>query len=478
MNLCVSLTYKLFFLGVFFFLGTNLFSQTTDNASKKFVVDSISIVGNKKTNHRIILRELNFHQGDSLSTEELEKKCLRSQQNIMNTSLFVFDTIYFHIDTLTQHANILISVRERHYFWPSLILQIQDRNFNAWWYQEHADLFRLNYGVGFTLYNIFGLNQTLSVIARRGYTEQYGAGYRIPYINKKQTIGLVASYYFYRNNQVWYNTSGGELQYYTDKNNYIRKEQEAKIGITHRHKLYLRQSLELYYKTSAISDTVNRLNDNYYAKGLGQTAIQYFSLQYRITHDNRDYKPYPLKGTLLEAFITKDGFNTLQNETPNNLFLSGSIKHYFKIGNRVYMMNGVKGRYAPIYTPMYYFNRALGFTDLVRGYEYYVIDGQNYFLAKSNLRFQLIKPGVFHAPINAFHKFRSFSYALYAGPFVDVGYASDDYFAKYNPLSNQWLVGGGIGIDLVTYYDYVFRTEFTINKLGQPGIYLHFNAPL
>ena len=141
-------------------------------------------------------------------------------------------------------------------------------------------------------------------------------------------------------------------------------------------------------------------------------------------------------------------------------------------------MNGIKGRYVPMYTPMYYFNRALGFSDLVRGYEYYVVDGQNFLLAKSNLRIQIIKPSVFHVPINAFQKFRSFSYALYAGPFIDAGYASDDYFAKYNPLSNQWLIGGGIGIDLVTYYDYVFRTEFTVNKMGQPGIYLHLNAPL
>jgi outer membrane protein assembly factor BamA len=478
MNLCASLTYRLVFLSAFFFFGINLFSQTTTADSKRFVVDSVIITGNKKTNDKIILRELNFRAGDLLTKEEFIKKCLRSQQNLMNTSLFVFDTISFRLDTIANRASILIAVRERHYFWPSVILQIQDRNFNAWWYQEHLDFARLNYGLGLTMYNLFGLNHTISMIFRRGYTEQYGAGYRIPYINKKQTLGVVASYYFYRNNQVWYNTQQGELQYFTDKTSYVREEQEGKVGLTHRHKLYLRQSLELFYKTSSISDTINKLNNNYYAKGNGQTAIQYFSLQYRITHDNRDYKPYPLKGSLFEMFITKDGLGVFKNEMPNNLFITGSVKNYFKICNRLYMMNGVKGRYVPVYTPMYYFNRALGFNDLVRGYEYFVIDGQNFLLAKSNLRFQIIKPNVFHVPINALKKFRSFSYALYAGPFVDVGYASDDYFAKYNTMSNQWLAGAGIGIDLVTYYDYVFRTEFTVNKLGQPGIYLHLNAPL
>jgi hypothetical protein len=396
----------------------------------------------------------------------------------MNSSLFVSDTITFRLDTINNKAVIFIAVKERWYIWPSIILQIQDRNFNAWWYQENRDISRLNYGAGFTMYNLFGLNQTLSFIFRRGYTEQYGAGYRIPYINKKQTIGLVASYYFYRNAQVWYNTQAGELKYFTDRINYVREEQESKIGITHRHKLYLRQSLELYYKTSSVSDTVTKLNDNYYEKGVSQTSIQYLSLQYRITHDNRDYKPYPLKGTLLEAFITKDGLGFLENEVPDNLSIVGTVKHHFKICNRLYMMNGIKGRYVPTFNPMYYFNRALGFNDLVRGYEYYVVDGQNFVLAKSNIRVQIIKPNVFHVPIKAFSKFRSFSYALYAGPFIDAGYVSDNYFAKYNPLSNNWLVGGGVGIDLVGYYDTVFRTEFAFNNLGQPGIYLHFNAPL
>lgn len=475
MNLCASLTYRSILVCAFIFLGTTVFSQT---ASEKYIVSSILIKENKKTNHRIILREINFKEGDTLTVDELKKKCSRSQQNLMNSSLFVSDTVSFALDTAARTAQVTIAVKERWYVWPSIILQIQDRNFNAWWYQEHRDISRLNYGAGFTMYNLFGLNHTMTFIFRRGYTEQYGAGYRIPYINKKQTIGIVASYYFYRNAQIWYNTKAGELQYFTDRLNYVREEQEGKVGVTHRYKLYLRQSLEAFYKTSSVSDTIAKLNDNYYDKGIHETAIKYLSLQYRITFDNRDYKPYPLKGTQLEAFITKDGFAALKGEVPDNLFLIGSVKHQFKICNRLYMMNGVKGRYAPIYKPMYYFNRALGFNDLVRGYEYFVVDGQHFVLAKSNIRFQVIKPNVFHVPIKYFAKFRSFSYALYAGPFVDAGYVSDDYFAKYNPLSNQWMLGYGFGIDLVTYYDYVFRTEFAVNKMGQPGIYLHFNAPL
>ncbi len=476
MNLCASLIFKLFLWGVVFLFGAELFSQNTDTIPKKFVVDSVSITGNKKTRHFIILREMNFRQGDSLSELELQTKSLRAQQNLMNTSLFVFDTVYYSIDTITQKVKVLISVKERWYFWPSLILEIQDRNFNAWWYQEHRDLSRLNYGVAFTLYNILGANQTLTFIFRKGYTEQYGAGYRIPYINKKRTVGLAASYYYYRNNQIWYDTYENGLRFYTDRTQYVRQENEAKIGLTYRHKLYQRNSLELFYRNSTVLDTVVKKNDNYFATQ--QNFGQYFSLQYRFYYDVREYKPYPLKGYFLEAFVTKDGFRLLKDETPDNLYLFAGIRHQFKLFNRTYMMNSVKGRFAAKYTPMYYFNRALGFSEVVRGYEYYVIDGQNYFLLKSNIRFQIIKPRSFKVPLNFLTKFTTVGYSLYAGPFIDAGYVSDDYFATYNKLSNQWLVGAGFGIDVVTYYDFVFRTEFAINKMGQPGIYLHFNAPL
>lgn len=476
MNLCASSIYKWFLWSALVLISTKVISQNTQPQTTRFAVDSILIKGNKKTRHFIVMREVTFLEKDSLTEDQLREKCLRTQQNLMNTSLFVHDTVLYYLDTAQQKVKIVINLQERWYFWPSLILQIQDRNFNAWWYQEHHELNRLNYGVGFAWYNLFGLNHTFSFIARKGYTEQLGLGYRIPYINKKRTLGLTASVNFFRNNQVWYRTDDNALLYYTDKNNYVRTESEGKLGVTYRHKLYGRNSFEVFYKTASVTDSVNRLNDNYFAHG--QTAVQYFSLQYRFTYDTRDYKPYALKGYLFEALLVKDGIGVLKNETPDNFYAFAGFRHHFKLGRRWYMMNSVKGRVMPQYVPMYYFNRALGFAEVVRGYEYYVIDGQSYGLAKANLRYQIIKPRSYSVPTNVFKKFSTLFFSLYAGPFIDAGYVVDNAFGKQNPLSNQWLAGAGLGIDFVTYYDYVLRTEFSVNKMGQPGVYLHFNAPL
>lgn len=475
MNLCASSTFRILLGSLFILLSSPVWAQGKDTLlQKKIRVRTFEIEGNKKTKTRIITREMTMHADDSLTLAQLAAACKRTQQNLMNTSLFVHDTVNYTLDSTGNEAVIRIKLQERWYVWPGLIFEIQDRNFNSWW--EHKDLFRINYGVSLTVYNLFGLNQTLSMIFRRGYTEQYGASYRIPYLDKKQTLGLTASFNYFRNNEVWYRTYYNELEYYRDYKNYIRREQEAKVGLTHRHKLYIRQSLEAYYKHSSINDSVVSRNSNYFAPG--QKNLEYFSLQYRFTYDYRDYKPYPTKGILADFIGIKDGVGLLRNETTNNLSLFASVKVYTKLFYRTYFMGAVKGRYMPLYQPMYFFNRALGFNDLVRGYEYYVVDGQNYSLFRGNIRFQLIKPHVIHLPIRSFKKFNHIMYAMYTGPFADAGYVQDSYFGKNNALANNWQTGIGWGLDIIAYYDLVLRVEATVNRMQQTGIYLHLNAPL
>jgi hypothetical protein len=45
-------------------------------------------------------------------------------------------------------------------------------------------------------------------------------------------------------------------------------------------------------------------------------------------------------------------------------------------------------------------------------------------------------------------------------------------------LSGQWLGGGGAGIDLVTYYDRLLRVEYSINRMGETGLFIHFMASI
>jgi hypothetical protein len=41
-------------------------------------------------------------------------------------------------------------------------------------------------------------------------------------------------------------------------------------------------------------------------------------------------------------------------------------------------------------------------------------------------------------------------------------------------LANSWQYGYGVGLDLITYYDFVMRMEYSINKMKQSGFFIHF----
>ena len=115
---------------------------------------------------------------------------------------------------------------------------------------------------------------------------------------------------------------------------------------------------------------------------------------------------------------------------------------------------------------------------MIRGYEYYVIDGQHFALFKSALRFSLLPKKNLHAGFSPSSKFNTIPFSIYAGIFADLGYVIYNQFEKNNPLTNSWQYGYGAGIDLFTYYDIVIRTEYSFNKLGESGFFLHFTAPI
>jgi hypothetical protein len=122
--------------------------------------------------------------------------------------------------------------------------------------------------------------------------------------------------------------------------------------------------------------------------------------------------------------------------------------------------------------------RGLGyFEENLRGFEYYIIDGQSWGMARANLKYQLIKPAVLRV-YNGSNRFNLLHYAFYLNIFSDAGYVSDRFFFNENPLANQLLYSTGIGLDFVTYYDQVIRFEYSFNKLGEKGFFINFTAPL
>ena len=98
-------------------------------------------------------------------------------------------------------------------------------------------------------------------------------------------------------------------------------------------------------------------------------------------------------------------------------------------------------------------------------------------ISKTVLKYALIQKTNFEIPYVKMKQFNKSHYSLYLGLFSDMGYVVDNQNSGQNNLSNQLQWGNGISIDYVTYYDKLLRIEFSINHLGEKGVFLHFSNP-
>lgn len=449
--------------------GKFIFSQQT------LVIDSIKIYGNKKTKNKIIIREFMKKSGDTLLSQRLNYIITRSQQNIFNTNLFVFDTVYAEKKD-SNKINLHVKVQERWYIWPIPIFEIQDRNFNTWW--QTKDLFRINYGIVIDHENFTGLKDKFSLILQRGYSEKYGIVYRKPYINQKQTIGIRTSFFFKQNNELQYNTINNEPLFYRNYAQHIVQWIEAKASATYRKKYFDFHTIELAYNYWHFNDTLIRLN-RFFLENSYQNILQYFYFNYNYTFNNTDIQYYPLKGWVVSGSLIKNGLGIKNIENVNNYFIFGAIKKFSKLNSYINLANAMYFKWTESNNISCFFNRSIGYgNNNVRGYEYYIVDGQQYFMTKNSLRFKILKPRTIDIKKLHIPQFNTFWFYSYFNLFFDAAYVQDKIFYQNNFLCNRWIYGYGAGLDFITYYDLVFRIEYAFNHLHQQGIYLHLNMGL
>lgn len=441
-------------------------------------IRQINIEGNAVTKSNIIHRELNFEEGDILGMSRLKMLMNKSENNLMNTSLFNFvniDTSY--VPFSPQLMDVDVSVTERWYIWPFPILEIADRNFNSWW--DNKDLNRLNYGIYLVRNNFRGRRENINMLLRFGYNEKFQAEYQIPYINKAQTFGGGIAGGMNRNHEVAYETRGDKRVYFNDEIEYPYEEYFAMGYITYRRGIYNTHQLILQYSDFYYGDTLLSLNDQFSFKD--QSNIEFLSVHYKYISDYRDYIAYPLTGFYFEGEVKKSGLGILSNKNPDIFYLRFMFSKYWKLRKRWYFSAGTIGKLSTFSFQPYFMQQGLGYEkDFVRGYEYYVIDGQHFGLIKSNLKFELLPAKEFRLDFIPSEKFNRIPLSIFANVFADFGYVSDDQFHNeyQNALPNNLLLGVGFGVDFISYYDKVMRLELSINRKNEAGLYIHFVAPL
>ena len=439
------------------------------------VIDSIALSGNTKTRRATILRELDLHRGDTLRLDTLPARLARNEELLMNTGLF--NRARFNLkdwDTATGRGTLVVELEEGWYLFPVPIFSLADRNFNVWWEEYNASLTRVNYGLNLYHSNPTGRRDPLSVSAQFGFTQRYQLEYERPFIDKRQVVGLVALLEYNRQRELNYATVNGKQAFFRGDDGVLLQRAKSELGFRYRPHLLDFQELRLGYQERRIAGRVRtELNPNYLG---GADRLRFFTLAYISEGNYTNIKPYPTRGYAWKARLEKRGLGVFGEA--NQLAVDGRYGHYFSWGKKISTELIGAGRYQ--FTRRlqpYVLRRALGYDDdYLRGYELYVIDGQDYLYGKISLRYELLNRDFNLGRLMFIQQFRRLPVKLYAKFNNDLGYVWDAYETPDNFLANDLLWGYGPALDIVLYYSYVFQIEYSYNHLGEKGIYLHFGA--
>ncbi len=443
--------------------------------AEQVYIDTISVTGNKHTLSEIILREMSINKGDTILLDQLSEEIRWSEQMIMNTGLFNRAQIsYKGWKGETNEVHLLVTVEENWYLYPIPIFELADRNFNVWWVDQKRSLDRTNYGMDFAHINLTGRKDKLKASLKYGYTRKYALSYEFPYVNKAQTLGVSADIGYWRNKEVNYRTERSKQVFYRTEEGFIYERFSSGLGLTFRPQLRSFHNLNIGFSQLRVGDEVARdLNPHYLLEG--RHRLRFFSLRYDYFRENRDVAPYPWSGSFCYGTLIKDGLGIF-GERDGLTLLTGYGK-YLPWGERWSLGLEMRTKLSLIRSRQpYRDNRGLGFgRHTLRGWEYYVIDGMDMGLAKSSLRFRFAEYNFNFGKMMPIGALRRMPVRLHLSLNNDLGYVNSPYAHVDNPHSNRLLWGGGIGLDIVLYYDKVIQIQYSVNDLLENGLFLHLS---
>lgn len=448
-----------------------------DTITATVTVGNIEISGNKKTNNNIIRRELLINSGFTCTASEFSQRINQSRLNLLNTSLFNFvtiDTVPVYEPGVAVSVNVKITVIERWYLWPVPILQMTDRNFNAW--LENHDFTRLNYGVDLKWYNFTGRMDEFDATLQAGKNHQFSIAYSDPYIDKGKHFGLGFETGYKKYRETGYVTQNDKLMFSFVPDG-LFTEQYFTLSSTYRKNIFTQHQLVIGYRNFHFSDSLMALNPDYSYTDEDRPLFLY--VYYKLKVDHRDIKYYPLKGWYADIELSKSGLGFGFEKPVNVAWAKTTTRYYWKLASRWYSGISFIGKISSRTFQPYFQIQGLGYNrDYVRGYEYNVIDGKHFGLVRSNIKFALIQEQVHNLGFIPSPKFGLIHYAMYISAFADAAYVwQPQWVGEFNnKLPRTLLASAGLGIDMVTYYDKVIRLEYAVNKSGKSGIFIHFIA--
>jgi outer membrane protein assembly factor BamA len=484
----MSLRVACYLVWVFLVLGSTIAKSNSQNsistdtlktsgqylavADSQVVIGSVILDGNIKTKDFIITREMYLTPGTVVTRNELAERLERDRQRIYNTQLFTTVGASI-IPGDSSQVDIFIQVQERWYFVPNLIFKLADRNFNDWWTNQNRDLSRVNYGLRLKHGNFLGRAQKVAVQAQFGFTRNYRLNYINPYINRNQNTGLSFTYSFSENRAVAVKTVRNK-QVFSSKPYIVRQGQTVSAVVTRRQSYNSLHLVGATYSHTNFADTILVENPEY-VNG-SKSKLEFLSIFYGFSHNKVDHVGYPLQGFYINA--STDYLDQLPTSRPSLFSASATGAYFSDFGKKWYWNTLLHTRVSSLNDPPYTLQGSLGYgRNTVRGLELYVMEGQHHALSRNELKYEAFNKAFSLGQLMPFDQFREVPLRLYPKVYFDAAFAYRSTTSNGNDLLlNRAVWGTGFGLDIVSYYDFVLKLEYSFNDLGESGFFFHLNS--
>ena len=439
--------------------------DTSQYDQAKLAVKNIFITGNVKTKEFVILREMQIKKGDSILVDDLTDELEKAKVNIYNSTLFSEVAIYPLILN-PQEVDIVITLKEKWYLLPIPNLELADRSFNEWVKTHHADFKRLSYGLRFVHQNFSGRRDELSVTVINGFKRNISLQYNAPYINNALTKGLKLGAGIAQTKEIPYATSPDNKLMYYENGGYEKREFNSSAAYTFRKGIKTKGTFSIDLRHISVSDTIiSKLNPQYFNSK--STIHDFIDLEYKLQYEDVDNVMYPLKGRIFNLTVKKRGLGL--SKDISRFSVEPEYKFYFTHKHNWYTSIRMTAEIKLPFDQPYFNLQALGYrSNYLRGYEYNVIDGVVFGLSKFDIKKKIASFGL--PTLIRTNIIDKIPFTIYAKTFADFGYVYDK---STSLLGNRFLYSGGIGIDILTLFDLKVSFEYSLNQLGQKGLFLH-----
>ena len=433
------------------------------------IVEEIKIEGAKKTKPYLITREIPFKKGDTIFLNQLSDELHRARIQVYNLNLFS-EVFIEPFQIVGNRVHIRVNLLEKWFIYLTPQFQLVDRNFTEWVNDHDASLDRVNYGLKFVHYNLGGRKDQLRIQVTNGYSRNIAFSYVAPYSNPDLTEGFSISSFYAQDKEIAYKTDANNKVLQFNQGSFVQNSFNLTASWLRRKGFFDKTVFTAAYTHLNIHDSIitEPYNPNFFNRdkvNFGYLDLMY-SYQYLKTNNNN----YPLEGKDFNLNLMKRGFEWKGGL--NMLQLNANITRYFTLPHQWYSSVYLGGLLKLPFEQPYYNQRALGYNEFnLRGLEHYVVDGVAAVLTKWTLKKEILDIEI-GMPIRI-KSIPKIPIKLYAKTFADAGYS---YNRKefYTRLNNTLLYTGGLGLDILTFYDLKISLDYCFNQLNEKGLFLSF----